>query len=95
MYKYKIRFEEIEVVAEDSIDAIEKALELLGEECVEKIEKEEVCPECGGTGEVLCDVWDEDSGMYHPTGSQKCTCQLPDDDDDDYGDDDVGDNDLW
>lgn len=53
--------------------------------------KDEVCPDCEGTGEVTameCVYPDEGSPMA-PIGTQKCHCQIRDDeeyDDEEYDD---------
>ena len=39
-------------------------------------EKDEICPDCGGTGEVNEDIYDEDSHQWQPVGVKKCHCQL-------------------
>ena len=41
------------------------------EECGAEQEDEEVCQICGGTGEVSCDEWDENSHCYQPTGTKE------------------------
>ena len=41
----------------------------------------DVCPLCDGTGEVSCDVWNDDAHCYEPTGTEKCICKIEDEDD--------------
>lgn len=38
------------------------------------------CEICKDTGEVIVDVWDEDSHLYHPTGTGSCPYCIGEDD---------------
>ena len=45
--------------------------------------EDEPCKECGGTGEVLCPVWNDDSKRYEMTGSEPCPeCNRREEDED-------------
>lgn len=44
-----------------------------------RIQDEDECEECGGTGEVATDEDDGEGHLMRGVGSQKCICQISSD----------------